>query len=93
MNRIDRIRECLEWQENLTPYLQNLTKEITEDYRKEIAEYDLRQTTTIYGCAEAREGGGNQPQQSQPADASATDRFTTTTIQPKHISDKGFAYA
>lgn len=51
MERIERIRIALEWWEELVPNLQYLTQSIADEYRKEIADYELSQTNHIYGDA------------------------------------------
>ena len=54
MERIERIRTALEDWEYLVPNLQHLTKSIADDLRKEIADYELRQTTNSTSYATQR---------------------------------------
>ena len=54
MERIKRIKEFLNEWNTKTPYLRKLTQDIATDMRKEIADYELRQTANAYGYAATR---------------------------------------
>lgn len=55
MRYIERRKEFLEDYDNKTLTLKYLTQDIASTYRKEIDEYETRQTINSYGYAEERQ--------------------------------------
>ena len=49
MERMERLRECLDSWDNLHPNLKELTWELYIDLRKRLEEYDAERTARKYG--------------------------------------------
>jgi len=56
MNRYLDKKRCVEAWEHYDTYWKKITQQVIDGYRNEIEEYELQQTTHIYGDATPRKG-------------------------------------